>query len=133
MVYQGLVYGAKGIIYYPWDDGPTGITHEPQLMAEVPKINAELEVLGPKVLACERTLVKSDADPVDLHAALFRGKTVSFFIVTSGKSKPCATTFRLPGVKEARLLYGTDPGTLRNEVIAEKLEPFQVKVYALKF
>ena len=133
MVYQGLVYGAKGIIYYPWDDGPTGLTHEPQLMAELPKINAELEVLGPKLLACERALTKADTDSEDLHAALFRGKTESFFIVTSGKSTPCATTFRLPGVKEASLLYGTDPGTLRTGVLSEKLEPFQVKVYTLRY
>jgi hypothetical protein len=133
MVYQGLIYGAKGIIYYPWDDGPTGITHEPQLMAEVPIINAELQTLGPKLLACERTVVKPAKDDAEIHAALFRGKTESFFIVASGKSQPCEPHFRLPGAKALELLYGTDTAQVNGGVLQENLSPLQVKVYAVKY
>ncbi len=76
MVVQGLIYGAQGVTYYPWDDGACGLTHEPELMAELPRINAFLAARGAALAGSSRTLLVglgAEAESPDLHAALFAG------------------------------------------------------------
>jgi hypothetical protein len=72
MVAQGLIGGAKGIVYYPWDDTKTGVIYEPALMAELPGINAFLAQYGPEVAASQRTPVEGLDD--GLQAAIFDGR-----------------------------------------------------------
>jgi len=55
MVYLGLLLGAKGIVYYPWDDGPCGLVHDPDLMKAVAQLNREISELAPYLLRGERT------------------------------------------------------------------------------
>lgn len=79
MVAQGLIYGAKGVIYYPWDDTKCGLVHEPELLEAVPQINALLAAIGREVASAPRTLlVGRGQDAVqpaeEQHAALFSGE-----------------------------------------------------------
>ncbi len=84
MVYQGLVWGAKGIFYYPWDDNVTGIIHEPQLMAIIAGLNAELAELGPELLARRWELTAdTPADQPGFYAATYHGSQDSYVIAVN--------------------------------------------------
>ncbi|MBI2303103.1 MAG: hypothetical protein HYU66_29700 [Armatimonadetes bacterium] len=92
MVAQALIYGAKGIVYYPWDDGPNGLVHEPALLAEMPKLNRLLARVGPGLAASERTLL-TDADTPELHAAMFVGGQ-RLLVATNTGDQPATLTLQ---------------------------------------
>lgn len=79
MVAQGLIYGAKGIVYYPWDDTRCGLVHEPALMEELPRINRFLAQWGNTLAASQGVLLaglglERDPEASDgVHAAVFEG------------------------------------------------------------
>jgi len=73
MVYMGLILGAKGIVYYPWDDGPCGLLHDPDLMEAVSRLNREVVEMSPYLLIGERKAITcSEPEDADsLHGARF--------------------------------------------------------------
>ncbi|MCD6351589.1 MAG: hypothetical protein J7M26_05675, partial [Armatimonadetes bacterium] len=101
MVFQGLIYGAKGIIYYPWDDGKCGLVHEPALMKELPRINAFLAKWGQPIAASRRTLLSGlgKSEPregtPELHAALFTGERGCLLLATNTGKQPRQLTVKL--------------------------------------
>ena len=132
MVYQGLVHGAKGIVYYPWDDGPCGLVHDPDLVRAVKSINAELAALGPKLLVAERTPVaRKDGARPGLHAAVFRTHAETFAIAVNVTTEPLAAELDTPGLTTGpvRVLFEgrevrADGGSLR-----DSFAPLAVHVY----
>jgi len=96
MVYLGLIHGAKGVIYYPYDDGPNGLVHEPQLMDELPRINAELAELGPELLARKWLGAESSDDQPDLVWAAYVGDQDAIVLVANQSEEPFAGRFALP-------------------------------------
>jgi len=100
MVFQGLIYGAKGVVYYPWDDGKCGLVHEPALMAELPRINRFLGELGKEIAAAPAELLAglgvNSGNSDELHAALFRGKRVLLLATNSG-AETATLSLELPG------------------------------------
>jgi len=132
MVYQGLIYGAKGVIYYPWDDGPNGLVHEPALMGAVPQINAELAQLGPTLLTAERTLIADDPeDQPGLRAAQFAADDAVYLLATNTSDQALTATLPCPrpaGSTVEVLFEGrrltTNGGTLR-----DTFGPLAVHVY----
>jgi hypothetical protein len=103
MVYQGLVWGAKGIFYYPWDDGPTGLTKDPKLMAAVEGINRELEALGRELLTCRHRVTARNSGALEgLYAAVYRNRRESYVIAVSVANE--ARQFAVPA-------GGLPPGT----------------------
>ncbi|MBI5831031.1 MAG: hypothetical protein HZB16_01805 [Armatimonadetes bacterium] len=108
MVAQGLVHGARGVVYYPWNDGANGLTHEPALQKELPLINRLLAQIGPDLAVAERTLLTDAAQP-DLHAATFAASP-RLLVATNTGQKPVTLTLpagRWSSLREARTLPGT--------------------------
>ena len=91
MVYQGLIYGAKGIIYYPWDDGPCGLIHDPALVEAVGRLNSELAHLGPELLASRHELLAEGADPPGLQAARFIGEQRTYRLTANTQTLESST------------------------------------------
>ncbi len=51
MVYLSLVHGAKGIVWYTWDDGPNmGAKYHPALQATLRELCGEIRALAPLLL-----------------------------------------------------------------------------------
>ncbi len=129
MVYQGLIYGAKGIIYYPWDDGPCGLTHDPALMAAVKQINAELAQLGPRLLTYERKLLPADSLPESVHAASFTGKTEVLVLAANGRSERVTLRLPLAGATQAEVLFEGRKLAVEDGGLEDDFEPLAVHVY----
>lgn len=132
MVYQGIISGAKGVIYYPWDDGPTGLVHDSELMAAVAQINAELQEIGPELLASEWHTIADD-DPPGLRAASFIGKARSYVIATNTGEDPIEARLPLPGFLDAEVdvLFEGRSVLVEAGVIRDTLEPLAVHVYRI--
>jgi hypothetical protein len=132
MVYQGLVWGAKGIFYYPWDDGCTGLVKDPGLMAAVGKINAELAELGPELLTCRRKLTAANtASHEGLYAAVYRGAKANYVIAVSVLAE--ARELAVPtGLKAgpAAVMFEERAATIGADgAIRDKFAPLAVHVY----
>lgn len=51
MVYQCLIHGAKGIVWYTWDDGPNmGAKYHPTMQAAIRELCGEIRLLAPWLL-----------------------------------------------------------------------------------
>lgn len=132
MVYQGLVWGAKAIFYYPWEDGPTGLTHDADLRAAVQAINGELAILGPELLACQHELTARNQGEHDgLFAALYQGDTASYVIAVSvieGETQHSVPASGLPdGVAE--VLFEGRSVSVQGGAITDEFAPLGVHVY----
>ena len=130
MVYQGLIYGAKGVIYYPWDDGPTGLVHDPDLMEAVKQINAELQEIGPGLLVSERYPI-ADNEPTGLRAAGFVGRECSYVIATNTGPHPVEATLPLPGFLDGKveLMFEGAVVPAQDGRIRATIAPLAVHVY----
>lgn len=105
MVYQGLIYGAKGIVYYTWDDRVTGLVHEPALLRAVPELNRELLTLAPLLLTARRRLLCGLPNDRNWHIALFTGRKDIVLATNTGDSGELAV--RLPGpFRGEEILFG---------------------------
>ena len=127
MVFQGLIYGAKGIVYYPWDDGVCGLIHEPELMAELPRINAFLAEHGASLAASPRVLLSGLGglqESPDVHAARFEGHT-DILLVTNTAAEPRRLTLELPWT-EARSLTDDAVWHLQGGRLELDLRPLEV-------
>ena len=135
MVYQGLIWGAKGIVYYPWDDTVTGLKYEPVLMEAVGKINRELEAIGVELLKCERemTAANDEASPA-LYAAVFRGEDATYVIAASVAYEAREFTVPAPGVGAGELEVMFEDRTIEGlgDSIKDSFEPLAVHVYRTK-
>jgi hypothetical protein len=110
MVLQGLIYGAKGIIYYPWDDGSCGLTHEPALMEALPHINAFLAANGAGLASAERRLVSGlggETEDPDLHVARFAGPR-RVLLATNTGSVPKHLSLALHSRRATSLIDGSE-------------------------
>jgi len=132
MVYQGLIWGAKGVIYYPWDDGPTGLIHDEKLMAAVGAINSELAIIGPAVLSCTRQMVaENEGDDAGLYAAVFRSETDTYVIAANVLDEEREYEVRAPGIAagNAEVMFEGRSATVADGVIRESFGPLEVHVY----
>ncbi len=127
MVFQGLIYGAKGIVYYPWDDGACGLIHEPQLMDELPRINAFLAEHGASLASSPRVLLSGlggSQESPDVHAARFEGHP-DLLLVTNTAAEPRGLTLDLPW-SAARSLTNGASRHLRDGRLELNLKPLEV-------
>ncbi|MBM3475300.1 MAG: hypothetical protein FJX75_18720 [Armatimonadetes bacterium] len=134
MVYLGLIYGAKGIIYYPWDDGPCGLTHDPALMQAVTELNAELADIGPDLLASRRRLIADGTgEHPGLHAATFIGDKRVYLLATNTTNAPLSFSLPFPGAINDAVQLPYEGRTLQTAagLLADTLAPLQVRLYAL--
>jgi hypothetical protein len=134
MVYLGLIYGAKGIIYYPWDDGPCGLTHDPALMQAVTDLNAELADIGPDLLASRRRLIADGSgEHPGLHAATFVGDKRVYVIATNTRDAPVTFSLPFPGAIDDAVQAPYEGRTMRTRagILTDTLAPLQVRLYTL--
>ena len=134
MVYQGLIYGAKGVIYYPWDDGPNGLVHEPALMEAVPQINAELAQLGPMLLTSERTLIVDDPeDQPGLRATQFVIDEATYILATNTSAEALSGTLPCtgPAGRAVEVLFEGRSLTAGEGVLQDTFAPLAVHVYRI--
>lgn len=132
MVYQGLVWGAKAIFYYPWEDGPTGLTHDQELMAAVEAINGELSVLGPELLACgHEVTARNQGQTEGLYAALYRGDAASYVIAVSVAAAETHYAVPAPGLADgaAEVLFEGRSVNIQAGTISDQFAPLGVHVY----
>ena len=132
MVYQGLIYGAKGVIYYPWDDGPCGLTHDPALMAAVTEINAELAEIGPDLLVSRRRLIADGGgEHPGLHAASFVGDERVYVIATNTGTTALTAALAFPGAIDDAVQVPYEGRTVRTQggVLTDSFAPLEVHIY----
>ncbi len=132
MVYQGLIWGAKGVIYYPWDDGPTGLIHDPVLMEAVGKINSELEMIGPRLLECRHEIVaQNEGDLAGLYAAVYRSGQDTYVIAANVLSEDRDYEVPVPGAPDGEMdvLFESRSATLAAGAIRDTFGPLEVHVY----
>ena len=111
MVVQGLIHDAKGIVYYPWNDGTNGLTHEPALQRELPAINRLLATIGPDLAAAERQPL--DTGNADLLAARYG----QWLLATNTGGQPLKLTLPVGAWHSVR-----DDRTMRGELTLAPLE-----------
>lgn len=132
MVYQGLVWGAKAIFYYPWDDGCTGLTKDEKLMAAVGKLNAELAQIGPELLTRRYALTaRNDGEQKGLYASLYRGEKGSYIIAVSTDTTAREFTVPAPGLKDgpAEVLFENRQVAVTEAGLKDQFAPLAVHVY----
>jgi hypothetical protein len=134
MVYQGLVWGAKGIFYYPWDDGSTGLKYEPALVPAVKQINAELAQLGPELLTCRHRVTARNSGALEgLYAAVYRGSRATHVIAVSVANE--ARQFAVPasGLPPglADVMFEGRTVAVADGVIRDRFAPLAVHVYRM--
>lgn len=126
MVALGLVYGAKGIVYYPWDDRKCGLVHEKELMAELPRINRFLAQVGGEMARATRVEVEVRPEAEGVHAAAYRGERL-LLIAANAAKKPNEVELRLPvSGGTARSLLDDRRWPISNGRVRVRLEPLTV-------
>lgn len=135
MVYQGLVWGAKAIFYYPWDDGSTGLVKDATLREAVGRINAELAELGPRLLQCRyRLLARNEGEHKGLYAAAYRGEAETYIIAVNPGNQQAALTVPVPeapGAGATVLFEGGRQVAVTAGAIRDTFAPLAVHVYRL--
>ena len=132
MVYQGLIWGAKGVVYYPWDDGPCGLIHDARLIEAVRNINSELAELGPELLECaHRVIARNDDAHPGLYAAVFQGHTATYLIAASVLSERKTLAVPAPGLDGTGLdvMFEGRKTTANGGLIQDEFKPLEVHVY----
>jgi len=133
MVYQAIIGGATGILYfsYAWE----GILEErdPALFAAIGAVNHELRALAPVILE------GADTESVQVHAvgevrSLARewGGRTYVLVANMGTSRAQVELFRPrgPGPDIAvESLFGAPPAETSGSQVADALEPYGVRVY----
>ncbi|MGQ9733085.1 MAG: hypothetical protein ACUVX8_17640, partial [Candidatus Zipacnadales bacterium] len=134
MVYQGLIYGAKGVIYYPWDDGPCGLVHDESLMSAVARINDELQQIGAELAVSDRRLVADSPSHLPgLHAASFVGKTHVHVIAANTSDEILEASLPIPGAinDPVEVLFERRTVQTNGGMLQDRFEPLAVHIYML--
>lgn len=124
MVYQGIIGGARGVVYFAWHVPPIGISSNLRLMDAIEGINRELSGLAGFVVGGRRTLVPSVPPDDDVKAALFTTGKTSLLIATNvgAISKRC--TLESPLMRDADVLSGN--ATANRGTVHLTLQPYEV-------
>ena len=115
---QALVHGAKGLLWYAWNEGPQGVGlrwHEP-LLAEAERLLAQLRALAPAILAtgkdAPRFFVHEDAPIHGMVCHVPGAKTKILVLVNISKEKAEADIVLpelAPGTASIAGAYGDAP------------------------
>lgn len=127
MTYQSLVWGAKGVIYYPWDDTVTGLIYEPELMNSIGALNAELAELGPQLLAAERSMLATGKDQA-IVAASFRLPDRTLLLAANLETQAADLALPVPGTT-VKSLYGSPQATLADGALKATLPALGVGIW----
>lgn len=134
MIYQGLVQGASGVLFYRYCQEDERHIQPPALWREVQMLAAELAALSPVLMQAAY-----DAGPREVGTgveAVIKEYEHDFYIFVVNVDKE-SRRFEirlddLPPVDRARVLYGISDPILDNGRLIAELEPLGMAVYRLE-
>ncbi len=131
MTYLSLVHGARGLVWYPWDDGPNmGAKYHPPLQEELKRLCGEIGALSPALLSRERRQFAVAEGKV--HGMLCGAGPERALLLVNATAEALSATLDLPEAKPGAVLrQGFDEGTLplAGRRATLELKPYEVRVY----
>lgn len=132
MIYQGLVGGAKGVLFYRYCQENERHIQPLELWREVQRLAAELAELGPVLLQEEHRL---DAAGGGVEVAVKEYKRDFYVFAVNVAEEPRRLDLRLAGLppmRRAEVLHGQAVPTLANGRLAAELGPLGTAVFRLQ-
>ena len=136
MSYLGVVHEARGILWYPWDDGGTsGLKHHPALHGAMKQIVSEFTALSPALLNKDGRKQFKCADG-KVHGLCCQEHPKKRYVLlanteATGQSVDLRTLDALSGAKELKEAFGSGVLDLKGAAGTEvTLGPYEVRVYA---
>jgi hypothetical protein len=129
MVYQCLVHGAKGLVWYTWDDGPNmGLKYHPALQSTLRELCTEINALAPLLLSgTQRQFSTSEGKVHGLVCVAPAGRRL---IVVNTAAEPVTAAVEVgeapPGALFSPLAGGPDAQG-RDGRLTLTLEPLEVR------
>ncbi len=134
MVYQGLVEGAKGVLFYRYCQENERHIQPLALWREVQRLAAELAELGPVLLQEEHSLAAQPTD-AGIKVAVKEYKRDFYVFAVNVAEDPRPLDLRLEGLPpmgRAEVLHGQAVPTLANGRLAAELDPLAAAVFRLQ-
>ena len=134
MVYQGLVAGAKGVLFYRYCQENERHIQPLELWQEVQRLAAELAELGPVLLQEEHRL-QLQAAGSGIEVAVKEYNRDFYLFAVNVAEEPRRLDMRLAGlppVRRAQVLHGEAVPTLANGRLAAELGPLGAAVFRLQ-
>ena len=134
MIYQGLVGGAKGVLFYRYCQENERHIQPLALWREVQRLAAELAELGPVLLQEEHRLETQSAGG-GVEVAVKEYKRDFYVFAVNVAEEPRRLDLRLAGLppmKRAEVLHGQAVPTLGNGRLAAELGPLGTAVFRLQ-
>lgn len=131
MAYLSLTKGAKGILWYPWDDGAEqkkGLKYHPQLHAPMKALTAELRELAPLLLGKHRKhFTTADGK---IHGMFLADEKGRHLIAVNETPETAGGPVEVPGAASGAVLKeksgAGEVGVSGGKVVLE-LGPYEVK------
>lgn len=133
MTYQGLVLGIKGLMYYAFYDYTTNLNNNPDLWAEMGRVNREVDSLKGFFLRGQRTALSTGNSQVYAAQFTWNGRTIVVAVNAFGSNSYPITLRPTVTATSARNVFPSRPGTLslQNGALVGTLGPKTVSVYEL--
>ena len=134
MIYQGLVGGAKGVLFYRYCQENERHIQPLALWREVQRLAAELAELGPVLLQEEHSL-KAQPAGAGVEVAVKEYKRDFYVFAVNVAEEPRRLDLRLadlPPMGRAEVLQGQAIPTLANGRLAAELGPLDAAVFRLQ-
>ena len=134
MIYQGLVEGAKGVLFYRYCQENERHIQPLALWREVQHLAAELAELGPVLLQEEHRL-ESQAAGAEVEVVVKEYKRDFYVFAVNVAEEPRQLDLRLTGLPpmgRAEVLHGQAVPTLANGRLAAELGPLGTAVFRLQ-
>ncbi len=136
MVYQGLVQGARGLLFYRYCDEEERHIQPPDLWRQVRDLAAELTELTPVLTAPQRRhAVQVVGGGQFVDAVLMEQGGAYHLLVVNYTKELRRTRLRFVGglaFKAAEARYASPPAVLRQGELEIDLKPLEVGIYQLK-
>lgn len=133
MTYLSLVHGARGIVWYPWDDGPNmGAKYHPQLQEELKRLCSEIRVLSPALLSRNRR--QFTTNEAKMHGMVCGSDDTRFVLLVNATTERQEVACELPEARAGATLheaFGEGSVRLKGKRLEVSFEPHQVKVFQL--
>lgn len=126
MAYQGIIHEARGIFWYPWDDGGTlGLKYHPELQPVIKSLISEIKTLAPALLNKDgREQIRSENRLV--HGLFCQEKTGKRYLLlvnpeTTDQTIDLATVSQLKNAEKLKEVFGSG--------IIQATAPLTLKAY----
>ena len=136
MVYQGLVQGARGVLFYRYCREEERHIQSPALWREVQALAAELKALTPVLVASDREeKIRPVGGGREVEALLKSSREAAYLLVVNCTSESRRVRFRaedLPAFGPVEPLHRTRRPRRRNGMLELDLAPLGTAVYRLE-